>query len=116
MPIASFDLAIGFSSIITYKHTFTHYISIILTAVDCGNLTNPTTGQVSTAGTTFGQTATYSCDAGYNLMGSTQRTCQVTGVWSGSAPTCQSMLLLELEYLVHAYPDNALLKNVQNKY
>ena len=45
-------------------------------------------------------------------MGSTQRTCQVTGMWSGSTPTCQGMLLLELEYLVHAYRDNAWLKNL----
>ena len=84
-----------------------------LTVKDCGALTDPANGQVShTDGTTFGETATYSCDAGYNLVGDRTRTCQVTGVWSGSTPTCQSMLLLELEYLVHAYPDNALLKNI----
>ena len=80
-----------------------------LTVVDCGNLTDPTNGQVSTGRTTFGQTATYSCDPGYNLVGGTQRTCQVTGVWSGSVPTCQGMLLLEPEYHAHVYPDNALL-------
>ena len=92
-----------------YEHACMHRISILLTVVDCGNLTNPTNGQVSTGRTTFGQTATYSCDPGYNLMGSTQHTCQATGVWSGSVPTCQGMLLLELEYHVHVYPDNTLL-------
>ena len=87
-----------------------HHTSILLTVVDCGNLTNPTNGQVNhTAGTTFRQTATYSCDPGYNLVGGTQRTCQVTGVWSGSVPTCQGMLLLDPEYHVHVYPGNALL-------
>ena len=88
-----------------------HRISILLTVVDCGNLTNPTNGQVSTSTgrTTFAQTATYSCDPGYNLVGSTQRTCQATGVWSGSVPTCQGKLLLEPEYHVHVYPDNTLL-------
>ena len=66
------------------------YIFFLLTVVDCGNLTNPANGQVShTAGTTFEQTATYSCDTGFNLMGDTTRTCQATGVWSGNAPTCQ---------------------------
>ena len=80
--------------------------SYLLTAVDCGALTHPTNGQVShTAGTTFGQTATYSCDVGYNLVGDSIRICHATGVWSGSTPTCQGMLLLELEYYacIHRY-------------
>ena len=67
---------------------------ILLTAVDCGNLTDPANGQVNyTAGTTFGQTATYSCNTGYNLEGDSTRTCEAAGVWSGSAPTCAGMLL-----------------------
>ena len=68
------------------------YLSF-LTAVNCGTLTNPANGQVShAAGTTFGQTAIFSCDTGYNLDGDSNRTCQATGMWSGSSPTCQSML------------------------
>ena len=62
--------------------------------MDCGTLSNPLNGQVShTAGTTFGQTATYSCNTGYNLVGDNTRTCQDTGEWSGSEPTCQGVLL-----------------------
>ena len=77
------------------KFTFvvSHDVSLLLTVVDCGTLTDPTNGQVShTAGTTFEQTATYSCDTGYILVGDNNRTCQATGVWSGSEPICQSML------------------------
>ena len=71
-----------------------HVIFIILIVVDCGSLTDPGNGSVThTAGTTFGQTATYSCNTGYNLVGDSTRTCQATGVWSGSAPTCEGMLL-----------------------
>ena len=84
-------------------------------AVDCGTLNNPANGQVSYTGrTTFGQTATYSCDAGYNLVGNSIRTCQATGVWSGSAPTCQGKLLLKLEYnvLSETIPQKALKTNV----
>ena len=63
-----------------------------MTAIDCGKLHNPANGQVShTAGTKFGQTATYTCDPGYNLAGVSTHTCQATGVWSGSEPTCQCM-------------------------
>ena len=65
-----------------------------LTAVDCGSLTNPANGQVShTAGTKFGEIAIYSCEPGYNLVGDSTRTCQATGEWSGSEPTCQGVLL-----------------------
>ena len=66
-----------------------YFTSIV---VDCGTLTNPANSQVSYTGrTTFGQTATYSCNAGYNLVGNSTRTCE--GVWSGSEPTCQGVLL-----------------------
>ena len=65
----------------------------LLTAVDCGTLTNPVNGQVTHTGRTrFGQTATYSCDTGYILVGDNNRTCQAAGNWSGSEPICQSML------------------------
>ena len=71
--------------------------SLLSTAVDCGTLTNPANGSVSySSGTTFRQTATYSCNTGYNLVGSSTRTCQATRRWSGSAPTCPRMLLLKL--------------------
>ena len=68
-------------------------IFYLSTAVNCGTLSNLANGRVShTAGTTFGQTATYSCNTGYNLVGNSTQTCQATGVWSGSAPTCQGVL------------------------
>ena len=68
-------------------------IFLILT-VDCGTLTDPVNGQVNhTAGTTVGQTATYSCNTGYNLVGNSTRPCQATGNWSESAPTCQGIVL-----------------------
>ena len=77
---------------------------LILIFADCGNLTDPASGQVNNDGTTFGHTATYSCNTGYNLVGDSTRTCQATGVWSGSAPTCQGTLLKgDLILSIHAY-------------
>jgi hypothetical protein len=56
--------------------------------VTCLALTNPTNGWVSTPqGRELGDIATYSCNSGFKLSGSTTRTCQQTG-WSGSAATC----------------------------
>ena len=68
-------------------------IFFILAVVDCRSLTAPANGQVDlTSGTTFNQTATYSCNTGYNLVGDSTRTCEATGQWSGSAPTCRGVL------------------------
>ena len=76
------------------SYNILHDVFLILTAVDCGSLTDPDNGSVTlTAGTTVEQTATYSCNTGYNLLGDSTRTCQANGVWSGSAPTCQGVLL-----------------------
>ncbi|XP_052804614.1 sushi, von Willebrand factor type A, EGF and pentraxin domain-containing protein 1-like [Mya arenaria] len=56
---------------------------------DCRTLPNPSNGAVDTvAGTTFGSTAQYSCNPGYSLQGHNSRTCQETGQWSSTAPTC----------------------------
>ena len=72
-----------------YRYTFFHS-----TVVDCRTLHTPTNGQVSHPdGTTFGQTATYSCKIGYNLVGDNARMCKADGMWSGSEPTCQGVLL-----------------------
>ena len=75
-----------------------------LTVVDCGALPNPVNGSVDyTAGTTFRQTANYSCSTGYRLVGDSTQTCQATGNWSGSAPACQGMLLLALTHIPGYY-------------
>ena len=59
-----------------------------LSAVDCGSLPAPDNGQVNVSATTFNSTATYSCDAGYELNGNQSRTCLFSGNWSGNEPSC----------------------------
>lgn len=59
------------------------------TIVSCGSLTAPTNGTVSTpGGVTYGQMATYGCNAGYLLTELPTRTCDASGAWSGTAPLC----------------------------
>ena len=66
--------------------------TLTCTIRDCMGLAAPTNGSVDmSGGTTFGETATYSCDSGYSLSGSTTRMCDATGSWSGSAPTCEEI-------------------------
>ena len=62
-------------------------------AMDCDTLSDPANGQVSHSRTTLGQTANYSCNTGYNLVGDSTHMRQAMG-WSGSAPTCQGTFFL----------------------
>ncbi len=72
------------------------------TAVDCGPLTIANGAVDTSSGTTFMMTATYTCNTGYNIVGSESRTCGASGtsgattltdgVWSPAAPVCESML------------------------
>ena len=43
----------------------------------------------TTDGTTPGQKAVYTCDAGYQLIGEWYQSCRLTGNWTGTTPTCQ---------------------------
>ena len=68
-----------------------HYTIFHWTVVDCGALEDPTHGKVVILqGTTFGQSAVYSCNEGYKyaLNGNARRTCTATGQWSGSTLSC----------------------------
>ena len=68
------------------------YLKNHLQSVGCGPLSDPVNGQVTTSGTTFNSMATYSCDEGFNLVGSRAVTCGLDGVWTPSSPTCDGKL------------------------
>ena len=58
-------------------------------AVNCGAPSEIQGGGVSTPdGTMYQATITYFCNSGSALQGSPIRTCQGSGTWSGSEPTC----------------------------
>ena len=58
---------------------------------ECGPLTDPANGMVdTTAGTTEGMIASYTCNTGYDLVGNMTRTCGADGVWNSTEPTCES--------------------------
>ena len=46
------------------------------------------------SGTTFMSTATYSCNNGYELNGSSTRTCSSDGMWTPAAPICVARKLV----------------------
>ena len=69
------------------------FLYVLYVEVSCGQPDAPHNGSVdASAGTSFGDVARYSCDTGYMLIGTAERTCQADGRWSGSVPTCKSEL------------------------
>ena len=43
---------------------------------------------MTVTGLTTGSTAIYTCDTGFELVGTGFRTCLASGVWSGIDPVC----------------------------
>ena len=66
----------------------------------CPVLSNPVNGAVSMAGQNIGDTAMYSCNGGFSLVGDVTRTCEAPGVWDGSEPTCQGVSLFSWSPLI----------------
>ncbi len=59
--------------------------------VDCGPLSSPKDGQVIFKTTTLNSVATYTCNSGFDLIGSSERICQAGGTWSKEAPVCKGL-------------------------
>ncbi|CAI8052865.1 CUB and sushi domain-containing protein 3 [Geodia barretti] len=59
--------------------------------VVCPTLNDPANGNVNPSGYTFGQTAEYTCNTGFNLVGDSILTCGPEGQWSGNPPVCEAV-------------------------
>ena len=80
-------------------------------SVDCGTPRSLSNGQRRYSNTTVGSTVTYTCNTGYlRTAGSSSRTCQSSGQWSGSHPTCEgkSQVPLHLEFESQFYTSCSL--------
>lgn len=69
------------------------YAFCFLTAKDCGTLAVPLNGSINGRETTFPNEATFNCDEGFILNGSTVRRCQSDGTWSGIHTSCHGEII-----------------------
>ena len=60
----------------------------------CPTLGNPTNGVVDLSGTSVGDTATYTCDSGYELVGTSVLNCLANGAWDNSPAVCRCELVV----------------------
>ena len=58
-------------------------------AVSCRDPIEPTNGTVMITGNLEGDTAIFTCNPGFELVGTETLTCQDDGEWSAPPPVCQ---------------------------
>ena len=77
---------------IALQSSLTHMVecnTVTVSLVSCPLLTAPDNGMIDCTGSLFEDTCTFSCDDGYELTGSENRTCQSDQTWSGSDDECR---------------------------
>ncbi|MED6239875.1 hypothetical protein ATANTOWER_012490, partial [Ataeniobius toweri] len=88
-----YDILVGRSPLMgnATRVSFQSHVSLVddlKPVISCGWLPPPTNGKKQ--GTTYlqGAKVQFSCDEGYTLSGSAERTCQSNGKWSGEDTSC----------------------------
>ena len=61
----------------------------LLFSVVCPELSDPVNGTVEQTVYGLKQTATFSCDPGFGLVGTQVLTCQENGTWNNQPPVCR---------------------------
>ena len=85
------DLAVVMIGSLTLSTVYQVYCFMFLYQLSglCDTPRSLRNGQTSYSSTIVGSTVTYTCNTGYlRTAGSSSRTCQSNGHWSGSHPTC----------------------------
>ena len=65
--------------------------------MQCPILTSPANGRVSVPSRLVDRVASYSCFSGYSLIGTSTRTCQFSGSWSGQQPRCKLGIVQKIQ-------------------
>ena len=67
---------------------------LIYLVIGCPKLPPPKNGKVAVDAGAPGSvtTAHYTCNSGFELVGSKTRVCRQNGIWQGTAPFCKSKL------------------------
>lgn len=75
----------------------TNSISLHVAAIHCGPISVSSMHlTVRVEGTRLGHTAIFQCPVGFRINGSANLTCQASGKWSSSVPTCEPVRCLSL--------------------
>ncbi len=76
---------------------YLRHVCLMLTSGVCPTMSPPVNGDVSVSTYNVEGVATFTCDDGYKLSGSSRCTCLASGSWSEEAPDCIGTLFLMLD-------------------
>ena len=76
------------------------FMSLLISTALCPDLSDPANGMVTVMGTSVGDTASYTCNDGFELIGSMSVTCTNDGTWSDEPPMCRRKQFINTSYLV----------------
>ena len=76
--------------------------------IQCDILSTPSNGGMSCSSGRVGvgyegDTCSFTCNTGYGLAGSDNRTCQSNGSWGGIEPICKQGMYIVYVLYVHTY-------------
>ena len=96
-----FGIHAQINEIILIKFVDYEFCLQINTGIDCGDPATLSNQRVDTPfGTRYPNTATYSCNSGYTLVGSVNRTCGANGNWTLLQPEC--LVICKTTHLLHS--------------
>ena len=85
---------------------FLHYFIFHFLVLTCLTLLTPSNGSLTCSNSNkTNSTCSYSCDVGYELIGSSQHTCQPSSFWSGEPSHCRPLQCSQLNP-----PDNGYIQ------
>uniref|UniRef100_H2Z7B0 Sushi domain-containing protein n=1 Tax=Ciona savignyi TaxID=51511 RepID=H2Z7B0_CIOSA len=95
------------------KYTYSHLKYHCFSEITCRNLLSPRHGTFSLSldGSIIGTVATFSCNSGYSINGAESLTCDDTGAWSGTEPSCVGITCSSL-----TAPSNGFISNSREEY
>ena len=70
-------------------------MTCICLVIDCGDPGTPSDGDRTGSVFTFSGTVRYRCNHGYRLSGTSIRTCEASGRWSGNKAECKGRFIEE---------------------
>ena len=73
----------------------------IFAVLHCGSLETPSNGTQNSSTDVVDSVATFSCDYGFRLDGSAQRSCTNDGYWNGIEATCVGQSVYTVEEMLH---------------
>ena len=75
-------------------------MTCICLVIDCGDPGTPSNGSKTGNVFTFGGSVRYKCNHGYRLSGSSNRTCEASGQWSGDTAVCRGRTIQSIIYCI----------------